>query len=125
MCNTDNAHSDGGCIAWLLVFGAFVCVNIERRCSRKIYQKKKESASISLHHFRMVTNMITNAVHCTADCVTAKVAEKHLNAGKSLQQAIWERLPKTMLLNMHVPLVVPSKTKKGEMPSDDRRCIIR
>jgi hypothetical protein len=62
---------------------------------------------------------------CTPDCVIASVAEKHLNVDIFLQQPSSVRLLRRIALNMHVPLVVPSKTKKGEMPSDEPRAIIR
>ena len=65
--------------------------------------------------------------HATPTCAIPSRPAKHSNPLISLQQARSARLVGSarMLANAQVPDVVPSRTKYGEMPSDERREMMR
>ena len=65
--------------------------------------------------------------HCTPTCTTPSKPAKHSKPLISLQHARSARLAGrvSILAKPHVPDVVPRRTKYGEMPSEDRRAIMR
>lgn len=73
------------------------------------------------------TYMTEKQNHCTPTCAIPSRPATHSNAPTVLQHATSAReAGKTrMFANAHVPDVVPSKMKNGEMPSDVPRAMIR
>src|SRR2546423_14990375 len=71
--------------------------------------------------------MIAKQDHCTPTCAIPSIPAKHANPLISLQQARSARLfgSTSMFAKAHVPEVVPSRTKYGERPKEERRLMIR
>lgn len=63
--------------------------------------------------------------HCTPTCAIPNNPAKHSNGFISLQHATSERESTSIFAKEHVPEVVPSRIKYGDMPSDVRRAIMR
>lgn len=63
--------------------------------------------------------------HCIPTCAIPNNPAKHSNGLISLQHATSERDRTRIFANEHVPDVVPSRMKYGDMPSDVRRAMIR
>ncbi len=73
------------------------------------------------------TYMNQKHAHCTPTCATPSKPAKHSKPLICLQHAKSARLAGnvSMFAKPHVPDVVPRRTKYGEMPSEDRRAMIR
>ena len=71
--------------------------------------------------------MTQKQLHCTPTWAMPSKPAKHSKLLTSLQQLRSLRLAGKVriLAKAHVPEVVPKRTKYGEMPSDDRRAMIR
>lgn len=65
--------------------------------------------------------------HCMPTCAIPSRPAKQGNEDTCEQQSMSARdVGRTrMLANAHVPEVVPSSTKYGEMPNDERRLMMR
>ena len=106
----------------------------ERRGVGKEEEEKDQSRrwirqSIPLHDsYREVEPYITvKQAHCIPTCAIPKIPATQSNAFNSLQQARsrWLAGKVRIFAKAHVPDVVPRRTKYGEMPSEERREIMR
>ena len=71
--------------------------------------------------------MTMKQLHCTPTCAIPNTPATHSKPLSSPQQARSRRLAGRvkMLAKAQVPDVVPRSTKYGEMPTDDRREMMR
>jgi hypothetical protein len=74
-----------------------------------------------------VKYIIVKQLHCTPTCNTPRRPAKQGKPSISWQHAMSLRLAGRvrMFAKAHVPDVVPSKTKYGDSPKEERRLIIR
>jgi hypothetical protein len=74
-----------------------------------------------------LSHMTVKHDHCTPTCAMPSSPAKQAKPLISLQHAMSARLlgNTRMFANWHVPEVVPSRTKYGERPNEERRLMMR
>ena len=128
-CNQQGSLPSGGIISFVKVLAVGIVGGV-------VSEEDEEQDEAVSHRISVLAQMVTGCpetyikvkhIHCTPSCAMPRRPATQCNVSSSLQQATscrdWGR--SRMFAKADVADVVPSRMKKGEMPSEVPRWMIR